>query len=293
MLWIILAAAAAPLQTARNAMQRGLLGDAGPWGATLVRFLFGLPFSILIAAVAIVLTRDVHPQFDLRFAGSLSLGAMAQIGATAALLAAMHRSGFAVASVLQQSSLVFAALFGWAMGDVLSPQTWLGVILTTAGVFVLSWPKSGATLRGAAAGTVLGLLSGATFGVSLNAYRDATISLEPHHPLWAASIGVCLAQTLQTVVMVTALAVRRPAALTAVARSWRTSLWAGLCGAAASLCWFGALALAPAAPVRAVGVIETTFAAAVGKRLFKEKLSLREIVGGAMATVGVALAALG
>jgi hypothetical protein len=40
MLWIILTAAAAPLQVARNALQRGLVGDAGPWGATLVRFLF-------------------------------------------------------------------------------------------------------------------------------------------------------------------------------------------------------------------------------------------------------------
>ena len=36
MLWILLTAAAAPLQVARNALQRGLVGDAGPWGATLV-----------------------------------------------------------------------------------------------------------------------------------------------------------------------------------------------------------------------------------------------------------------
>ena len=32
MLWILLTAAAAPLQVARNALQRGLVGDAGPWG---------------------------------------------------------------------------------------------------------------------------------------------------------------------------------------------------------------------------------------------------------------------
>ena len=51
MLWIMLTAAAAPLQVARNALQRGLVGDAGPWGATLVRFLFGLPFSLAMFAV--------------------------------------------------------------------------------------------------------------------------------------------------------------------------------------------------------------------------------------------------
>ena len=48
-----LAAAAAPLQVARNAMQRGLVGDAGPWGATLVRFLFGL--AVLNSAIFAVM----------------------------------------------------------------------------------------------------------------------------------------------------------------------------------------------------------------------------------------------
>jgi hypothetical protein len=60
-LWIILTASAAPLQVARNALQRGLIGDAGPWGATLVRFLFGLPFSLAIFGVAAAFTPDAAP----------------------------------------------------------------------------------------------------------------------------------------------------------------------------------------------------------------------------------------
>ena len=40
------------LQVARNTLQRGLLTGAGPWGATLVRFLFGLPFSLAFALAA-------------------------------------------------------------------------------------------------------------------------------------------------------------------------------------------------------------------------------------------------
>ena len=49
MLWISITLAATGLQVARNALQRGLLASAGPWGASLVRFLFGLPFSLLFA----------------------------------------------------------------------------------------------------------------------------------------------------------------------------------------------------------------------------------------------------
>jgi len=75
--------------------------------------------------------------------------------------------------------------------------------------------------------------------------------------------------------------------------TWRQSLGAGLCGTAASACWFSALALAPAGQVRAVGVIEGPIAAAAGRRLFKERLSLRQIVGGTATGVGVVMTALG
>src|SRR5687768_760679 len=99
MLWILITAAAAPLQVARNVMQRGLVGDAGPWGATLVRFLFGLPFSIAMFAVAFALTPDARPDPSVRFWIGVIVGGLAQMAATGALLLAMHRSGFAVATV--------------------------------------------------------------------------------------------------------------------------------------------------------------------------------------------------
>lgn len=294
MLWILITAAAAPLQVARNVMQRGLVGDAGPWGATLVRFLFGLPFSIAMFALAVTLTPDAHPDpASVRFWIGVLAGATAQIGATAALLLAMHRSGFAVASVMQQSSLPLGALMGWAvLGDQLSPAAWIGVAVATCGLAVLSWPKR-ADVRGGLTGAALGLASGAAFAVSLNGYRQAGLALDPDHPLYSAMAGVVVAQTYQTLLLGGILAVLRPAALKAVAASWRQSLGAGFFGSAASACWFGALALAPAGPVRAVGVIETPISAAVGHRLFRERPTLRQWIGGAVTTVGVLLTALG
>ena len=67
MLWIALTIAAAPLQVARNALQRGPMAEAGPWGATLVRFLFGLPFALAIFAVVAVLTPAADPTATPRF----------------------------------------------------------------------------------------------------------------------------------------------------------------------------------------------------------------------------------
>ena len=46
-LWIPITLWAAFAQTLRNATQRGLTSRLGTLGATLVRFLFGLPFALL------------------------------------------------------------------------------------------------------------------------------------------------------------------------------------------------------------------------------------------------------
>ena len=75
-------------------------------------------------------------------------------------------------------------------------------------------------------------------------------------------------------------------------RGWRVSLGAGLFGAAASGLWFTAFAMAEAAPVRAVGVVEMPIAALAGNRLFRERVHLWQWLAGAMTAVGVALAAL-
>ncbi|HYG27758.1 MAG TPA: EamA/RhaT family transporter, partial [Caulobacteraceae bacterium] len=86
MLFIPITIAAAAFQVARNATQRSLMPGAGPWGATLVRFLFGLPFSIAFLALAFA----IFPQS--RLTGSAFFwmagagGGLCQIGATAALL---------------------------------------------------------------------------------------------------------------------------------------------------------------------------------------------------------------
>jgi len=292
MLWIPLTLAAAPLQVARNALQRGLVSDAGPWGAALVRFLFGLPFSLAIFGVTALLTQAAHPDFRARFWIAVSIGALAQVGATASLLVAMRRAGFAVATAMQQSSLPFAAAFGLLAGDALSAVGWAGVASATVGLAVLSWPRQ-AQPEGAGTGALLGLASGAAFAVALNAYRAAGTALEPAHPIYAGTAGVCVAQALQSLCLTAYLAVRRPGALRVVAASWRQSLGAGFFGSAGSACWFAALAQAPAAAVRAVGVAEIPVAALAGARFFKERMTVRQGLGAVLAAAGVVATALG
>ncbi len=297
--WIAATLLAAAFQVARNGLQRSLMAEAGPWGATLVRFLFGLPFSLILAVIAMAATPTARPSLSAAFWTTAALGAGAQILATASLLVAMRRAGFTVATALQQSSLPLAAVLGLTVfHDRLGVVAWIGVAVCSVGLATLtaSGPGRGTRLSSGPqplSGSAFGLLSGLAFGFSLNAFRHAGEALDPSHPVYAAVVTLLVVQALQSLALGGGLLAFRPAIVSAVLRSWRSSLGAGLCGSLASTGWFVALALAAAAPVRAVGVVEAPIAALAGRRLFQERLSPLQLFAGAGVACGVVLTALG
>jgi drug/metabolite transporter (DMT)-like permease len=292
MLWIPITIAAAALQVARNAAQRSVMGAAGPWGATLVRFLFGLPFATLFALVAWMATPGAQAHASTWFWLACAAGAAAQMAATAAQLVAMHRSTFALGTAMQQSGLPFALVWGALLfGDHISPLTWTGGLVASAGLAALTWPRGAVVMQRGA--VLAGLGSGALFAFSANCFRQASLTFDPGHPVASAFVTVMVVQAIQTVVLTSVLAARNPAALTAVVAVWRQSLGAGFCGAAASGLWFTAMALSPVGPVRAVGVVEMPIAALAGRRLFAERVTGLQVIAGLVTAVGVVMAALG
>lgn len=292
MIWIPITMTAAALQVARNALQRGLLTEAGPWGATLVRFLFGLPFALAFAAIAGLVTPGIAPRLSGIFFLYCAIGGLAQVLATAAILVSMQRSSFALGTVFQQSGIPIAALMGLAFGDQLHPLAWLGLLLATAGLAVLAWPRHGASIPRDWTPALLGLAAGTFFAASSNLYRHAALSYDAAHPAFAGLSTLVVVQAFQTAGLGAWLAARDRGALVAVVRGWRPSLGAGFFGAAASGLWFTAFAMMAAAPVRAVGVVEMPIAALAGNRLFRERLHLWQWLAGAATAAGVALAAL-
>src|SRR5688500_10201519 len=92
--WVPIVLFAALAQTARNTAQRSLIAHAGTWGATLSRFLYGIPFAALCVVLlhALPATRALVPDFHAGFFGWLLIGATGQILATAAMLVAMKRN---------------------------------------------------------------------------------------------------------------------------------------------------------------------------------------------------------
>jgi drug/metabolite transporter (DMT)-like permease len=288
MLWAVFTVLAAAGQTARNAMQRELTATLGTVGATHVRFLFGFPFAILFLIGVLMFSGAALPHPSWSFVPWLLAGALFQIGATATMLAAMGQRSFVVVVAYIKTEPIQVAIFGLLfLGDPLNWSMMLAIIVATAGVIVMSF-KPGGMERGMKP-TIIGLISGGMFALSAIGYRGAILDLQHTNFVMAATFTLACGLVLQAALLTVYLALRDRTVLTAIVGQWRRSLFAGFMGATASQFWFLAFALATAASVRTLALVEVLFAQAISAFVFKQPTSTREGVGMAMIVVGVIL----
>ncbi len=290
-LWIPLTIGAAAAQTLRNALQRGLIAELGQVGATAVRFLFGLPASAAFFALASILAPQELAFFPPALLFWLPIGAIAQILATFFLLEVMERRNFAVGIAWSKTEILLIGLAGWLfLGDRLGVAGWFAVLLATLGLILLSAERMRALLsRPVRALALRGLAIGVGFALAAVAYRAAILAAGGAGSLLAASWTLLLALALQSSILLLWLLLRDPGVLMRLARRWRSALGAGTLGALASAGWFTAFSLAPAAAVRTVGLIEMLIALLIGRGVFNERASRRELLGQLLVAAAVLL----
>jgi drug/metabolite transporter (DMT)-like permease len=285
-LWAVFTVLAAGGQTARNAMQRELTTTLGTVGATHVRFLFGFPFALIFLAGVALFSGTALPRPSWSFIPWLLAGALFQIGATATMLAAMGERSFVVVVAYIKTEPIQVAIFGLLfLGDPVNLPMMLAIVIATAGVVVMSFKPGG--MSGGIKPTIIGLVSGGMFALSAIGYRGAILDLSHPNFVMVATFTLACGLVLQAALLTVYLALRDRTVLTAIAAQWRRSLFAGFMGATASEFWFLAFALATAASVRTLALVEVLFAQAISAFIFKQPSSAREGVGMAMIVVGV------
>jgi drug/metabolite transporter (DMT)-like permease len=288
-LWVVFTLLAAAAQTIRNATQRELTATLGTAGATHVRFLFGFPFSVLFLAILLLVAGASLPTPPLLFWPWVFLGMGAQIAATALMLAAMEDRSFVVTIAYIKTEPVQVALFGLIfLGDALSIGMIAAILIATAGVIVMSLKPGGAPAQSWRP-TLLGLSAGAMFALSAVGYRGAILSLGLSDFVMAATFTLVVGLLLQAAILSGYLMLRSPGVMRAILQAWRPSLFAGFMGATASQFWFLAFALATAASVRTVALVEVLFAQAISSFVFGHKTTAREGLGIVLIVLGVAL----
>ena len=105
----------------------------------------------------------------------------------------------------------------------------------------------------------------------------------------AATFTLVIGVAMQAVVLSLYLWMRERSVLMAIVRAWKPSLFAGFAGALASQFWFLAFALATAASVRTLALVEVLFAQLVARVAFAQRTTAREAVGMAIVICGVVL----
>lgn len=292
-LWIPITIAAAFLQNLRSATQKHLKSVMGTTGATFVRFGFGLPFAFVFLAGLVVFGGHALPVPGLAFLLWVAVGGLGQIAATFLLVHLFSHRNFAVGTAYSRTEPAQAALFALVFfGERVSAGSLAAIAVSVLGVMLISVAHMHMSWRNMLAAVLarnalIGLASGALFGVAAVAYRAASLALGGPNFIMQASYSLVWALALQTFAMSLWMAWREPAEFGRIARAWKASLFTGFTGASASFGWFMAMTLQQAAVVRALGQIEMLFTFAASVLVFREKINRVETAGCILIVAGI------
>jgi drug/metabolite transporter (DMT)-like permease len=276
-------------------MQKAWTGRTSVVGATYARFAFGLPFAALFVWALFQTTGHPLPQTNTPFLVYGAVGGVAQILATLCLVGGFQLGNFAVATTYSKTETIQTAIVGVVLlGESLSPIAIFAIVVSLAGVLLMSVAKADSPLSdllGSLTKTpaLMGLASGALFGVSAVCYRGASLSLEGGDYFDRATFTVLCVIAFQATIMTIYLILRERQELRKVIQEWRGLALIGLLGMAGSVLWFTAMTLQNAAYVRAVGQIELVFTFVASVFFFHEKINRLEAIGVILVIGGVLL----
>lgn len=286
------------MQNLRSSLQKYLKGQLSTSGATFSRFAYAAPLALLYVGGLVAIGGYEVPTATVKFAIFAMLAGLAQIVATALLVYIFSFRNFAVGTTFSKTETVQTALFGVVvLGETVSGGAMMGIAVSLAGVVMISITRMSLNLRDMIRQcmelpALIGVASGAFFGISAVTYRAASLSLESGDFIVRAAFTLAVATVFQTIVMAIYMQLREPGQIATVIRTWRVSSLVGLTGMLGSVGWITAMTLQNAAYVRALGQIELVFTFAVSYLAFGERASRSELAGIALVTIGIVLLVL-
>lgn len=294
-LWVAITLGAALAQNLRSILQKRLTGRLSVGGATFARFLFASPFA-LAYVVALNQSGQPWPSITGTFWLTALIGGIAQIIGTFLLVALFKRRNFAVGNAFSKTETIQAAFIGLViLGEALSGQAQGAIAIGFIGILALTIP--GGRLSEILAkmdqrAALMGLGSGAGFGIAAVSYRSSALALEGTDFMMQAGFTLMMVVGIQTLIMGAYLLARETGEMSRVIGAWRSTAMVSFVGVVSSIGWFTAMAIQNAALVRAVGQVELIFSVLTAWLFFKEKITVREIVGISLVALSVILIVL-
>ncbi|MFY2508383.1 multidrug transporter [Vibrio pectenicida] len=275
-LWIAFTVLAAFSQSWRNAFQSQLSGTMSVAGVTLARFIWAGPIAALYLYVLYQWQPVKTPDFSGVFTVYIIAAAIMQIIATGLMVVLFKRENYAIGAGLAKCeapvSAVLAVLF---FGSVLSATGWIGVLIGTLGVLVMSssagWRSLSPTIF------FLGMACSTAFALTSLWVREASLNIGlpfPHSAAWVLFLVI----TLQTLIISVFIFFRERNTLRQMLSKSKLVIMTSLSSVIGSLGWFSAMSLQAVPYVKTLGQIEVVFMILISYFWLGQKLARKDIV---------------
>ena len=134
------------------------------------------------------------------------------------------------------------------LGDPLGLGAGVAILVSLVGVMAISLATTDIRARSLLTSltektALIGIASGAYFGISAVVYRGASLSLGGEGFLMQAAFTLACVTVFQTLVMAIYMRLREPGQITRVIQAWRVAGWVGLSGMMGSAGWFTAMTI--------------------------------------------------
>ena len=301
--WIFWALLAALMQSVRTAGQKYLTDHISALGATLVRYLFGLPFAVAYLLLLVHRSDGSLPDLNDTFILSALLAGILQIIATILLIRLFTFRNFAVGGTYVRSEIMLTAIIGAVFfAEAVSLLGWLAIAVIFAGLIVISSGRvsSGRVSPGRTSlggkgkleglwnrSAAYGLGAGAMFALTSLLIRQASLSLGIQDAMLSAAITLAFMISMQTVITFFWVLKQNAAEIVTIMHQWRPSLFVGITSVVGSAGWFTAFTLERAAYVKTLGQVEFLITLTIAVLYFKEIPSKPELTGMLLIVVGV------
>ena len=293
--WIGFTLAASVMQAVRTAGQKHLTLHMDAVGATLVRYLFGLPF-VLIYVTSLLKYFDVSfPTLNTEFWLSSIAAGLFQIAGTVCLVYLFSLRNFAVGTTYSKSEVFLTALVALIVfGEIIPIMGWVAITISVVGVLIINAARTKAAGMSSFESywnkaAAVGLSTGLCMAFSSLFIRKSGLSLGLDNALLSAATTLTAMVTMQAAVLLVYLGIRDRAQIVSIMRNWKPCLFVGLTSVTGSALWFTAFTLQQVSYVKALGLVEMVLVILITTFFFKEHISRKEIAGMALVTLGIIL----
>lgn len=288
--WVFWSLLAASMQSVRTAGQKVLTADVSPLGATLVRYLFGLPFIALYLGWLMTSRGYSLPVPDSTFLVYGIAAGFLQVVATILLIRLFALRNFAVGSCYIRTEVLITAILGLVLfAEVISPMGWGAIVTCVVGLLMITVAKTERVSDLWNLSAVYGLGAGIAFSLTSLLIRQASLSFGIDDAMFTAALTLCYMIIVQTLMCLAMLVYSNAGEIITVFRKWPTSVFIGLTSVIGSTGWFTAFTLERAAYVKTLGQIEFLLTLAISILYFKERPNPMEMLGMVILVAGVVL----